>query len=157
MPTKKKRQGPKKPQRQKIKAANQQKASAFDRVNSEVDGLMFDVATVADKLIDLLPKYRRLGEKSRRLIYEHMNFVLQGLEASIDKYYETLPEDEDCAECNGEESKATARALGLGIAFRLSEMIGKAVESAIKRDEFPDSLDVNPEPKGPIPGGEHDS
>lgn len=121
-------------------AGKKQRETAYDRISREIDHLMFDVATVADRLLDLLPQFKRLKLRDRKLIFDHMDVVMKGLENSIDDYYDTLPESEE--ESGGEDY----RGLGVLAAFAAAlGVVGSRPSQSPSSDEpteWPDSLDV---------------
>lgn len=135
MATKNKRRKP-----TKRHAGAKQKETAYDRLSRETDELMDQVAAVADNLIDLLPAFKRLSEKNRRLIYEQMNFVLMGLEDALDDYYETLPESEDDPEPG--RGLPLGGILGLGLAMMLSRSSERRSDEDATKFNWPDAIDI---------------
>lgn len=121
-------------------AGVKQKETAYDRLSRETDELMWEVATVADKLLDLLPAFRRLSEKNRRLIYDHMDVVVRGLEGVLDDYYETLPESEDDAEPG--RGLPLGAIIGLGLAMMMSRQSERSMDEDDTKFTWPDAIDI---------------
>lgn len=140
-------------------AGPKQKETAYDKLSRETDGLTWDMATIADKLLDLLPRFKRLSAKNRKLIFDHMDGVLNGLIAAVDDYWEALPEnmrEED------EEPKMTYRETigGVGMALGIASFFGSLTPAPKSDDEFqspdfdPDVIDITPEKPKRLKGKE---
>jgi hypothetical protein len=121
-------------------AGKKQRETAYDRLDRQIDELMFDVATIADRLLDLLPQFKRLKVRDRQLIYDHMDVVMRGLENSVDSYYDTLPESEE--ELRGDDLRGLGALLGIGAALGAIASRPPQNPPSDEATEWPDSLDV---------------
>jgi hypothetical protein len=161
--TKKKRHGSKKTKAQVKESLKKQRLSAHTRMFNELYEPLAKMREVAEDLGSILPRFKRLSIESRRALYDMIAEADDKLSPILDLYYDATASEKR----TNRDSPINRDVIGaLGIAGMIAGMFGKALDNAIKRDEFPDSIDVDsidiegrrvdPEPKLLIPGEKHD-
>ena len=163
--TKKKRQGPKKTKKQVIKSANRQKKSAADLLRKEIVEELAHLEYSIDELWKMAARFKKITAKDRGPIYEEIWESSKYMIECLKRYWDALP----ASERRPEKSKSIFEIdlgppMALGMTGLIAGMFSKALDDAIKQDEFPDSIDVgsidiegrpvDPEPKLLGPRGE---
>jgi hypothetical protein len=150
--TKKKRQSPKKTQRQVIKSVNKQRQYAHTRMFDELLKPLAKMRETAEDLESLLPRFKRLSLDSRRILYEMIVECDERLSSILDLYYDTTAGKSESPKM----PPRVAPMVSFGIIETFAKIFDKVLTRANEMDEFPDELDISPEPKLLTPGEDHD-
>ena len=126
--------------KKQIKKKQKPKVSAYDRLSGEIEDVMFEIAGAADKLHDLLPRFKRLSVERRQSLYDFIYEAIDRLDLVVGWYWYTLPEELREPEDFKPDTDLGSALLGAGILGLIMRLTRD--RKCPDDPEWPDSIDI---------------